>query len=130
MGVECRRRVVAVAVAAATTGLRRSAGAPLAVPGRAKSAARAKQAPLGSVGGEPREGLREALSVGNRGRRSILADPVKRGETVEISGAEGKVAEFVPFLRTKRRLGALAGQSVLLGDVEAPTSEPWEAMQE
>ena len=55
---------------------------------------------------------------------------LKRGETVAISGAEGKVAELVPFLRAKRRLGALAGQSVLLGDIEAPTNEPWEAMQE
>jgi antitoxin (DNA-binding transcriptional repressor) of toxin-antitoxin stability system len=55
---------------------------------------------------------------------------LKRGETVAISGAEGKVAELVPFVRAKRRLGALAGQSVLLGDIEAPTNEPWEAMQE
>lgn len=55
---------------------------------------------------------------------------LKRGETVAISGAEGKVAEVVPFLRAKRRLGVLAGQSVLLGDIETPTNEPWEAMQE
>lgn len=55
---------------------------------------------------------------------------IARGETVAISGAEGKVAEVVPFQRAKRRLGALAGQSTLLGDIEAPTNEPWEAMQE
>lgn len=55
---------------------------------------------------------------------------LQRGETVAISGAEGKVAELVPFLRAKRRLGALAGQSVLVGDIEAPTNEPWEAMLE
>ena len=55
---------------------------------------------------------------------------LERGETVAISGAEGKVGELVPFVRTRRRLGALAGQSVLLGDIEGPTNEPWEAMQE
>ena len=55
---------------------------------------------------------------------------LKRRETVVISGAEGKLAELVPFLRARRRLGALAGQSVFLGDIEAPTNEPWEAMQE
>ena len=55
---------------------------------------------------------------------------LQRGETVAISDAAGKVAELVPFLSAKRRLGALAGQSVLLGDIEAPTNEPWEAMQE
>ena len=55
---------------------------------------------------------------------------LQRGETVAISGAAGKVAELVPFLRAKRRLGALAGQSVLVGDIEAPTNEAWEAMLE
>jgi hypothetical protein len=55
---------------------------------------------------------------------------LERGETVAVSGAEGKVGELVPFVRAKRRLGALAGQSVLVGDIEAPTNEPWEAMQE
>lgn len=55
---------------------------------------------------------------------------LERGETVAISGAEGKVAELVPFVPAKRRLGALAGQAVLLGDIESPTNEPWEAMQE
>ncbi len=53
---------------------------------------------------------------------------LERGETVAVSGAEGKVAELVPFARAKRRLGALAGQSVLLGDIEGPTNEPWEAL--
>jgi hypothetical protein len=53
-----------------------------------------------------------------------------RGETIAISGAAGKVGELVPLLGAKRRLGALAGQSVLLGDIEAPTNEPWEALQE
>lgn len=55
---------------------------------------------------------------------------LKRGETVAISGAAGQVAELVPLPRAKRRLGALAGQSVLLGDIEAPTNEAWVAMQE
>lgn len=55
---------------------------------------------------------------------------LERGETVAISGAEGKVGELIPFGRAKRRLGALAGQSVLLGDIEGPTNEPWEALQE
>jgi beta-phosphoglucomutase-like phosphatase (HAD superfamily) len=40
------------------------------------------------------------------------------------------VAELVPFLRAKRRLGALAGQCVLVGDIEAPTNEAWEALLE
>lgn len=34
---------------------------------------------------------------------------LQRGETVAISDAAGKVAELVPFLSAKRRLGALAG---------------------
>lgn len=55
---------------------------------------------------------------------------LERGETVAISGEQGNVGELVPFVRTKRRLGALAGQSVLRGDIEGPTNEPWEAMQE
>lgn len=55
---------------------------------------------------------------------------LQRGEAVAISGAEGQVAELVPFPRATRRLGALAGQSVLVGDIEAPTNEPWEAMHE
>ena len=54
----------------------------------------------------------------------------KRRGTVVISGADGKVAELALFLRTKGRLGTLTGQSVLRGDIEAPTNEPWEAMQE
>jgi hypothetical protein len=55
---------------------------------------------------------------------------LERGETVAISGVEGKVGELIPFGRAKRRLGARAGQSVLLGDIKGPTNEPWEAMQE
>lgn len=55
---------------------------------------------------------------------------LERGETVAISGAEGTVGELVPFVGAKRRLGALAGQARLHGDIEAPTNEPWEALHE
>jgi len=59
-----------------------------------------------------------------------VSPPIARGETVVVSGAEGKVGELIPLGPAKRRLGALAGQSVLLGDIEGPTNEPWEVMQE
>ena len=53
---------------------------------------------------------------------------LRRGETVAISGDEGKVAELVPFIVPKRKLGTMAGMATILGDIEGPMDEPWEAM--
>ena len=53
---------------------------------------------------------------------------LRRGEIVAISGDEGKVAELVPMVLPKRKLGTMLGS--VQGDTLSPTDEPWEAMQE
>lgn len=52
-----------------------------------------------------------------------------RGEPIAAVVSLQRLAQLEGIERARRRLGTMAGKATLLGDIEAPTDEPWDAMR-
>jgi prevent-host-death family protein len=61
----------------------------------------------------------------------VLDEVASKHERVIVTKNGKPVAEIVPFVeRPKSIIGALKGSVTLMGDLDEPTSEDWEALKE
>ncbi|SEO33099.1 prevent-host-death family protein [Rhodospirillales bacterium URHD0017] len=61
----------------------------------------------------------------------VLDDVASKHERVIVTKNGKPVAEIIPFVdKPKSIIGALKGSVTLMGDLDEPTGEDWEALKE